>query len=226
MRKYGAHSIKNKDTIHFLVSKEDENYKNKWYYACMQACSTTDSKSTRNFLKVTCQNCIAKIKKIIRIEDYKCPICHRIYKSMGDAMDCFEIGIDHPIVEVGDIVFLRSGFGWFDGDKRWVSNPKVLEKHKGVPYEKRHKDRRTNCFDSCCTFQFYHVVTAIDYDPRDSHRTRYHIATKAMKKGNAYRYGFTFNQGHIRPSKVRNPPKFVVKDSKDMIGHKAEWLVH
>lgn len=50
MSKY-AHSIKNPDKKHFL--KGDR-------YLCITACSTTPSKSTKRWDKVTCLNCLMR----------------------------------------------------------------------------------------------------------------------------------------------------------------------
>ena len=40
-----------------------------------------------------------------------------------------------------------------------------------------------------------------------------------------YHSGYTFNEGHYTPQKVKNPPKFVVEDSKDLIGQRTMSLI-
>jgi hypothetical protein len=145
---------------------------------------------------------------------YRCPICKQGYDTQEGAMHCAEKGTEKPIVEVGDIVLGAAGFGWYDGDRKWIKNPDV----------KKHPEHG-NCFGICCTYAFYYVVTAIDTDPRDAHRIRYHLFTKAMSEEEGYNSGYTFNVGHIRPRKVREPPKEVVEDSKDLIGEKAGVLL-
>jgi len=44
-----AHSVKNPKTIHYLRGNR---------YLCNRACSTTPSKSTKKWSKVTCMNCL------------------------------------------------------------------------------------------------------------------------------------------------------------------------
>ncbi len=151
------------------------------------------------------------MKKIVR---YACSICKTEYETNREAVTCEAKGLDAPVAKVGDIVFVRAGFGWFDGDKRWVSNRNVLEK---VPKPNPHG----NCFGECCTFQFYYVVTAID---NDGHRRRYHIMTKAMSGKQGHRGGYTFGSHHVTMRVVKKPPLFVTKDSEDLIGQNTPDL--
>lgn len=134
-----------------------------------------------------------------------CPVCRKEYKSYGEAQDCINT-TDQATVKVGDIVELKYGFGWFDGDKRWVINPDV--------------DMSKHGFGSDCSMGFYYVVTHIDIK---EHRTRYHVFTKAMGL-NGYRSGHTFNTGHWAPKKI-DAPEFVKLDSIDLIGLKSKYLV-
>jgi hypothetical protein len=124
---------------------------------------------------------------------FACDICDAEYDNEAGALACEARGKPNLIVAVGDIVFGSAGFGWFDGDKKWVSNPTVSLKRKCPKGD-------GNCFDDCCTYRFYYVVSAIDVDPEDSHRPRYHLITGAMLKD--YRVGYTFNTGHVTPRKV------------------------
>lgn len=142
---------------------------------------------------------------------YICEGCGRKFNQSEDAALC-EGRTSEPTVKVGDIVLARSGFGWYGGDVAWISNP------KHTPC----KSPGTNCFDTCCTYSFYYVVTAIDYE---SHRVRYHLATMAMSEENDYRYGYTYDQHHCTPEKVENPPADVVEQSKTLIGHVARGLI-
>lgn len=151
------------------------------------------------------------IKKI----SFLCGICEAIFDTEKEAEKCEAQGTDASEVKVGDIVFTHAGFNWFDGDRKWISNPKALD-----PREDRCKH---NCFAPCCTYRFYFVVTKIDLD---AHRTRYHLATKAMSGTQGYRSGYTYNRGHFKPELVKNPPRSVVKDSKDLIGQEAEHLLN
>ena len=149
---------------------------------------------------------------------YQCEICLLEYPRSRPAYNCEAEGMPDKAVEVGDIVEIRYGFGWYDGDKKWVINPKNNRKSEG----KKCPKKGTNCFSKCCTMGFYYVITHINKDPDDGHRWRYHIATKSMVKG--WADGYTYTSGHYAPKKIENPPKYVVKDSKDLIGEIAKHL--
>lgn len=170
------------------------------------------------------------------ITRYICRFCGEEYDNESAADKCEAQGVDEAIVQVGDIVTLGKGFGWYDGDERWVTNPEVrmnmhgtgLSSHQ-VPPKKPCPKRSSNCFDSCCCFEFYYVVTRIDTSQDHSsdpgHRCRYHVETLAMSGKNGYRGpGYTFNEGHHLPVLVKNPPAIVVEQSKALIGHKAKHL--
>lgn len=144
--------------------------------------------------------------EIIEKHTFKCPGCGNEYEQKKQAIDCINSG-DEPIVKVGDIVELKYGFGWFDGDSRWVINPDV--------------DTSKHGFGRDCSMGFYYVVTHID---QENHRTRYHVATKAMTGEQSYRSGWTYNIGHYTP-KVIQAPDFVKNDSKNLIGKKAIFLL-
>ncbi len=55
---------------------------------------------------------------------FACPICKRKYEDKKQAEKCLKRGF-FPKFKVGNIVFIYKHFGWFNGDKRWVSNPNV-----------------------------------------------------------------------------------------------------
>ncbi len=138
---------------------------------------------------------------------YKCPICGDSYTEKEEAQKCLDKGLDTLIVEVGDIVEAKYGFGWFDGDKKWIINPDV--------------DMSRHGFGRDHLMGFYYVVTAID---TIEHKTRYHLATKAMSGDKGYRIGYTFSIGHHKPKPI-NAPDYVKKDSKDLIGLEAKYLL-
>jgi hypothetical protein len=144
--------------------------------------------------------------EIIEKHVFICPLCREEYKTKQEAIDCLN-STDKAICSVGDIVEVRYGFGWFDGDERWVINPKV--------------DMSKHGFGPDCSMGFYYVVSAIDLV---GHRTRYHVITNAMSVGRGYRSGYTFNKGHRTPQ-IISAPDFVVNDSKKLIGLKAENLI-
>lgn len=153
---------------------------------------------------------------------FQCEFCKALHDNRDDATQC-ESGADkEPVLKVGDIVTGRSGFGWFDGDLLWVSNPGVYE----------NKDRPTdhgNCFGACCTFDFYYVVTAVDrgedfHHYAKGHQIIYHLETEAMSGDQGYRSGYTC-RAHIEMTVVPDPPTAVVEASKKLIGHKASTSV-
>lgn len=151
---------------------------------------------------------------------YTCDICHREYPSARAAAIC-EREMGKPTVRPGDIVFVGAGFGWYDGDREWVSNPDV--KLGGIR-------EHGNCFGECCTYRFYYVVTAVDRDLEpawdgEGHRWRYHLATKAMTGKHGHTGGYTYDVHHVKPKLVKRPPTHVVETSKDLIGRKSENLL-
>lgn len=156
---------------------------------------------------------------------YRCEGCNRDYDLQKEAQECEKNTETKRVVKVGDIVLARGDFEWFDGDIRWVSNPEVRT-HPGsspspVTDPKKHAPRY-NCFDDCCCFTFYYVVSFIDIE---NHRVRYHLTTNAMTGETGYKDGWTFNENHYLPRKVNVPPKFVIKDSKTLLGHRADFLL-
>jgi len=122
---------------------------------------------------------------------YECEICGFESVDPEQVRACEARGAPVPLVAVGDIVLAKGGFGWFDGDSAWVSNPAA---------KKRKVNGRCpvtgdgNCFGLCCCFRFYYVVTLIDRDPDigGRHRLRYHLWTKAMTGKQGYECGVGF----------------------------------
>src|SRR5690348_18164745 len=108
-----------------------------------------------------------------KIEAYECSICKHEYQTFIEAYNCEQRGFA-PSFKIGDIVTRGAGFGWFNGDRRWIANPKVR------PFSRKCPNGSGNCFDECCTYKFYYVVTFVDGDERDGHRPRYHVWTGAM----------------------------------------------
>ena len=81
---------------------------------------------------------------------FLCQICKKEYFNVHDAEKCEQQGVEKPLFKVGAIVYARAGYGWYDGDIRWVINPNV--KIGGNP-------KHGNCFGKCCTMAFYYVIT-------------------------------------------------------------------
>ncbi|KKM05074.1 hypothetical protein LCGC14_1757750 [marine sediment metagenome] len=160
------------------------------------------------------------------IEIYGCEVCGNEYRSAAEALEC-EATEETPLAEVGDIVFAKAGYGWYDGLKSWVSNAHLPPAAQG----RRANPEHGNCFADCCTYRFYYVVTKIDTDDRDygqigeKHRVRYHLFTLAMTGKQGHRNGFTFAEQHIPPEKVENPPRAVVRGSKKLLGQAARHLL-
>lgn len=165
-----------------------------------------------------------------------CHLCGTRYPTPHAARLCEELGFPEPLVSVGDIVFTRDGFGWFDGDPAWVANFTELfgrrssEQPDHLLEGPKHPEHG-NCFDACCTYRFYYVVTHIDragddsVDRRDAelHRTRYHLVTDAMKQ--SYRSGWTYDAGHYRPEIALEVPESVRVSAKALIGTRASGLL-
>ncbi len=150
---------------------------------------------------------------------YICEGCGGKFDGIDKAIACEAVeGVRIDDIEVGDIVLAKSGFGWFNGDKRWITNP-------NIKLRARHA---YNCFGPCCTFQFFYVVTLID---EQEHRARYHLRTRAMadkrKSGGEMGHigGYTFNVHHITPKKVDRPPPFLLRSGRSLVGWKAESLL-
>lgn len=156
--------------------------------------------------------------------EYLCEICNNAYVTEAEAIACEKRGREKVQCEVGDIVTGNAGFGWFDGDPKWISNPEVGTCKPGGVSTYGTKPRHGNCFGACCTYQFYYVVTAIDGDERDPHLARVYVATKAMSGAEGYRGGWT-GRNHIRMKVVADPPSEIVVDSTDLIGTKIENLL-
>ena len=134
---------------------------------------------------------------------YACQICGRNFETEPQAVLCETRPEDAPIAKVGDICTVGGErFGWCDGDRRWLVNPKA---EKGL--------------------QFYYVLTHIDGDPDNPHRTRYHFFTKAMTGKQGYNKGTSYNSGHFTVRPIKKPKAFLVKDSRDLIGQMAEHIL-
>ena len=140
------------------------------------------------------------------ITKYVCPLCETDYETKNEATKCMNSN-DTPKFKAGDIVEANYGFGWFDGDKRWVINPDV--------------DQSKHGFDETCSIGFYYVVTLVELI---SHRATYHLATNAMTGKRGYKEGYTFLKGHLT-LKLIKAPNFVIEDSKKLIGKKSTHLL-
>ena len=152
---------------------------------------------------------------------YVCEGCGTEYDQIWSAMSCEQQETPGPIVAVGDIVTIGYGRGWQDGDKRWIINPDTERRyHKGLKVEC--PNGHGNCFNECCTWGFYYVVTKID---KKDHRVRYHLETRAMTGKQGYRLGYTYNDGHVRPKRVEHPSAYLVRSGRLLIGHEARRLV-
>lgn len=158
--------------------------------------------------------------------------CRREHESKRQAQACFDQGFK-PTFKVGDIVKTGGGHCWYDGSRKWIINPRVFGRQATQPFQRGScPNGNGNCFSECCTMVFYYVVTYIDsdrdcYDDTGSHRPRYHLFTKAITGGNKKDAvgGHTFDRDHVCPEKLGRIPKFILKDSKGLIGKKADYLI-
>ncbi len=154
------------------------------------------------------------IHRVVK-EMWACNVCGREWALPAEAEACAARGLAVEIVKPGDIVFLSAGYGWYDGDATWVSNPKVKLKLDGAKCPNGNK----SCYSHCCTFRFYYVITAVDRDPEDGHRARYHVETRAMTGKQGHHGGYTYEVHHVRPKLVVDPPDAVVKAGAKLVGH-------
>lgn len=146
---------------------------------------------------------------------YACNICEQEYATEDEARTCEARGRDAVRFQVGDIVVRTDYiFGWYDGERAWIENFDDVQATTKECSER---------FCRRCCYRFYYVVTFIDRDDRDPHRTRYHVATKAMQSG--YESGYTFNTGHLNMTKVARPPAAVASGSRSLLERKAKGLL-
>lgn len=164
---------------------------------------------------------------------YSCLTCNRVYETEAQAVQCETQPDPDFRAQVGDIVTVRAGHGWYDGDRAWIANPDVLPKAPG----RECPNGDGNCFSECCTYSFYYVVTATEMeqpnklggywlDPATQvflHRPIYHVVTLAM--ASSYRSGWTSHPGHYAPRRVENPPAAVVEASRALLGEKFSHLL-
>lgn len=155
---------------------------------------------------------------------FTCEICNTGYDTESQALECEAKGREKVNVEVGDVVLGGAGFGWFDGDPKWIANPQVGTCVPGGVSTYAKNPKHGNCFGACCTYQFYYVVTKIDGDPRDGHRARVHVATKAMCGAQGYRGGWT-GRDHIHMKLAKNVPPEVLADTADLIGLESDGIL-
>lgn len=147
---------------------------------------------------------------------YLCAVCGEAFYSSEEAQKC-EATTEPLQAQVGQIVLLSRGYGWFDGKPEWVV-------------------QNTGTFNGGKTHSFWYVVTAITkgrpgappqllYGDYDAHRWTYHLATRAMV--NQSTGGWTRPKGHywfIRKDQ-REPPPIVVEEAKMLIGKRFEDLL-
>lgn len=152
-----------------------------------------------------------------KVTAFACDICKVEYGTLKESNRCEKQGFN-PTFKVGDIGLCKGGFGWYDGNALWISNPGIELRPRKCP------NGNGNCFSPCCTFEFWYVVTFIDDDERDKHRPRYHLYTGAMSGKRGYASGYTFDVGH-HAFRVIKPSAKLLKDSKRFIGKRAKFLV-
>ncbi len=144
--------------------------------------------------------------EVIEREIYECPICNNRYDTKPEAEACLAIGVDERL-RVGDIVEVKFGYGWYDGQKDWVINPEI-------------DPNKTHGFGRKVSWGFYYVVTDVEIS---GHRVRYSVATKAMTGENGHRGGWT-GKNHYMPKKV-DAPQSVIDESRELIGNKYTNLL-
>lgn len=139
---------------------------------------------------------------------FVCEKCRGTYDTFAEAERCETMKPRRPPRhQVGDIVTYQAGYHWYDGDPRWVINPDVDPKKRTCQH---------NCFDLCCTWGFFYVITAIE---TDHNRYLYHLVTSAMTGASGHARTLVTSPTDLK--KVEDPPAFVVEDSKRFIGERV-----
>lgn len=129
---------------------------------------------------------------------YQCEKCKALYEHPQTARDCEASGPGDPIVQVGDLVTAGDNrFSWYDGSALWVA-----------ACSQKNEMRQ---------FTLAYVVVAIVQDKDDPHQWCYVIATDAMTDENGYRYGRTYESGHIPMRKIVDPSTELVEDAKRVL---------
>lgn len=145
---------------------------------------------------------------------YRCDGCGSEHKTPEAAAMC-EASTQTPDFSPGDIVFIKSGYTWFDGEPSWVSNLDTANTNRRCP------NGHGNCFSPCCTYRFYYVVTAVSLN---EHRAVYHVATKAMTPKSGHHIGRTGDL-HYRPILVKDAPAEVVASAASLLGKLSRTLI-
>ncbi len=139
-----------------------------------------------------------------------CEGCDEGYDNFSESFKCETQDAGTPVAAVGDIVTTGDYFGWFDGDKRWVIPP-TSGKLRSERADLMCPEGGGNCFDSCCNYSFYYVVTAIDVV---KHRVRYFLKTRAMTppvRGTGYGHRNKLRYDVL--TKVEAPSDYLVRSS-------------
>lgn len=168
---------------------------------------------------------------MLRITTYVCEICHRPHNSYSLAEECEKKGLPALKARVGDVVIVSYEYGWYDGRKSWVINPKPMT--KDAPHgvgsaccaKKRCKvvdkgkcpNGYGNCLSSkCCCMGFYYVVTEIKtVDGRNERE--YVLKTLAMKDGHSVKHS-SLDTSDFKI--VENPKPAIKREIKKIIGLK------
>lgn len=148
---------------------------------------------------------------------YLCPVCGKGHLEKDYAIECSQRN-EQPKHKVGDIVCMQLGYGWFDGDEKWVINKRGYEFHNKP------------------TYRFWFVITAITpkrpplafHGDPDAHCIVYHVQTLALRIGDEGFSGWTHLVTHKRFYEVEEgiePPPEVVEAAKEMLGREFSRLL-
>ena len=150
-----------------------------------------------------------------------CEGCGEQFDKADDALACENRQKPKVALKVGDIVVGVKSYGWLDGDPEWIANRKLHGRARAESGYRASQCRYpgTNCFASCCCYDFLYVITAID---EHEHRTRYHLQTRALRggAGKGHSGGYTYDWGHYKPKRVppSRVPEKVAKQARRMRG--------
>jgi len=130
-----------------------------------------------------------------------CPNCWRHYPNKPAAEKCFATN-EELVHKPGDMLLVDVGYGWYDGDVKWLV------------------DRGKANTSSGRTYAAYFIVTAANHV---EHRARYHIKTLGIKNGNPTGLCGWTSATHKTGTPIVRPD--LAEEAKQFIGETYDHLL-